>query len=171
MKIVYLSACSQLGGAERALLDILASIRAVDTEHSLHVVTTEDGPLISACRALTVEATVLNMPATIARWATRAPEEGRLSSLLTFLCGRARNCRLLFLRLRRVISSIALKDDVLHTNGFKMHVLAADKADAVSLCGTCTTSFPAAGNAKVLGHLCGACSSRRLQIPTASPPM
>ena len=157
MKILYLSACSQLGGAERALLDMLASIRAADTEHSLHVVTTEDGPLISACRALNVEATVVNVPASIARLGDASAREDRPLSLLTFFAAAPAIAAYL-LRLRRVIGLIA--PDVIHTNGFKMHVLGAlIKPRRVSLVWHMhdfISSRPVM--AKVLRHLCGSCS-------------
>lgn len=119
MKILYLSACSQLGGAERALLDMLASIRAANPEVSLHVVTTEAGPLVSACRALNVEATVVRLPKRVARLGD-TPEETRVSHLLK-LFAAAPSIIAYLLRLRRVIRSFA--PDVIHTNGFKMHVL------------------------------------------------
>lgn len=116
MKILYLSACSQLGGAERALLDMLASIRAANSEVSLHVVTTEDGPLISGCGALGVQATVVPLPKRVARLGDAASEQ----SLLNLFAAAPAIIAYLF-RLRRVIRSFA--PDVVHTNGFKVHVL------------------------------------------------
>ena len=116
MKILYLSACSQLGGAERALLDMLASIRAANSEVSLYVVTTEDGPLVSECGALGVRATVVPLPKRVARLGDAASEQSLLK-----LCAAAPSIIAYLLRLRRVIRSFA--PDVIHTNGFKVHVL------------------------------------------------
>jgi glycosyltransferase involved in cell wall biosynthesis len=116
MKILYLSACSQLGGAERVLLDMLASIRAANSEVSLHVVTTEDGPLISECGALGVQATVVPLPKRVARLGDAASEQSLLN-----LFAAAPSIIAHLLRLRRVIRSFA--PDVIHTNGFKVHVL------------------------------------------------
>ena len=115
MKILYLSACSQLGGAERALLDMLAAIRAANSHLSLHLVTTEDGPLVSECRALNVEATVVRLPKRVARLGDGSAQRpvnlfAAAPSIIAYL-----------LRLRRVIRSFA--PEVIHTNGFKMHVL------------------------------------------------
>jgi glycosyltransferase involved in cell wall biosynthesis len=121
MKILYLSACSQLGGAERALLDMLAAMRAANSHLSLHLVTTEDGPLVSECRALDVEATVVALPKRVARLGD-APEQTRVSHLLN-LFAAAPSIIAYLLRLRRVIRSFA--PDVVHTNGFKVHVLGA----------------------------------------------
>lgn len=116
MKILYLSACSQLGGAERVLLDMLASIRAANSEVSLHLVTTEDGPLVSECGALGVQATVVPLPKRVARLGDAASELSLLN-----LCAAAPLIIAYLLRLRRVIRSFA--PDVIHTNGFKVHVL------------------------------------------------
>ena len=116
MKILYLSACSQLGGAERVLLDMLASIRAANSEVSLHVVTTEDGPLVSECGALGVEATVVPLPKRVARLGDAASEQSLLN-----VFAAAPSIIAHLLRLRRVIRSFA--PDVIHTNGFKLHVL------------------------------------------------
>ncbi|HEY5839324.1 MAG TPA: glycosyltransferase, partial [Pyrinomonadaceae bacterium] len=118
MKILYLSACSQLGGAERVLLDILASIRAANSEVSLHVVTTEDGPLISECDALGVQATVVPLPKRAARLGDATSEQSLLN-----LFAAAPSIIAHLLRLRRVIRSFA--PDVIHTNGFKVHVMGA----------------------------------------------
>src|SRR5688572_30106514 len=102
MKILYLSACSQLGGAERALLDMLASIRAANSQLSLHVVATEDGPLVSECRALGVQATVVHLPKRVARLGDAASEQ----SLLNVFAAAPLIIAYL-LRLRRVIRSFA----------------------------------------------------------------
>ena len=116
MKILYLSACSQLGGAERVLLDMLASIRAANSEVSLHVVTTENGPLVSECGALGLQGTVVRLPKRVARLGDAASEQSLLN-----LFAAAPSIIAHLLRLRRVIRSFA--PDVIHTNGFKAHVL------------------------------------------------
>ena len=120
MKILYLSACSQLGGAERVLLDMLAAIRAANSNLSLHLVTTEDGPLVSECGTLGVQATVVPLPQRVARLGDA--EQTRVSHLLN-LFAAAPSIIVYLLRLRRVIRSFA--PDVIHTNGFKVHVLGA----------------------------------------------
>src|SRR5687767_4449324 len=116
MKILFLSACSQLGGAERVLLDMLASIRAANSNLSLHLVTTEDGPLVAECGTLGVQATVVPLPKRVARLGDAASEQSLLN-----LFAAAPSIIVYLLRLRRVIRSFA--PDVIHTNGFKVHVL------------------------------------------------
>lgn len=157
MKILYLSACSQLGGAERALLDLLASIRATASDHSLHVVTTEDGPLVSECHALGVEATVVRLSGRVARLGDAAIQQERVSNLLNLLAAAPPIVTYLR-RLRRVIRSFA--PDVVHTNGFKMHVLGAlakpRRTPLIWHLHDYLSSRPAM--AKLLRHLCGSCS-------------
>ena len=118
MKILFLSACSQLGGAERTLLDMLASIRAANPQASLHVVTTEEGPLVAECRALDVEATTVHLPKRVARLGDAVSKQSLLD-----LFAAAPSIIGYLLCLRRVIRSFA--PDVVHTNGFKVHVLGA----------------------------------------------
>ena len=67
MKVVYLSPCGQLGGAEKSLLDILASLRAAEPGWPLRLVVSEDGPLISQSQALGVPVTVVPFPSALAR--------------------------------------------------------------------------------------------------------
>jgi glycosyltransferase involved in cell wall biosynthesis len=126
MKIVYLSPSAQLGGAERMLLDVLASIRATEPEWSLHLIVSEEGPLALRAEALGVQTTTLPFPPALARvgdsgagWTT-GKRAGHIALLFKLLW--AAPATLAYLkRLRRVIG--ALKADVLHTNGFKMHLL------------------------------------------------
>jgi len=42
---MYLSAAGELGGAERSLIDILASIRQAQPSWALHLLTAARGPL------------------------------------------------------------------------------------------------------------------------------
>ena len=62
MKIVYLSPSGELGGAEKSLIDILASVSAARPDWSLSLVAGEDGPLLSQVKSLNLAATVLPFP-------------------------------------------------------------------------------------------------------------
>src|SRR4051812_60544 len=62
MKIVYLSPSAQLGGAERLLLDLLASLKEAEPEWSLHLIASDDGPLIEQAKAIEIPATVVPFP-------------------------------------------------------------------------------------------------------------
>ncbi len=127
MKIVYLNPSGQLGGAERCLLDILWSVGAAKPDWSLRLIASDDGPLVSECNALGVSATVVKFPSALARLGDAGAggpagqHQSRWSLLREmFLTGPAawRYAR----KLRQTLGE--LSPDVIHSNGFKMHVLA-----------------------------------------------
>lgn len=118
MNVVFLNPSGQIGGAERSLLDVLASLRAAEPAWSLRLVATADGPLVGAAEALGVRTVVVPLPDAVARLgdggARRAASLPRLAAALPAGLWYVR-------RLRRAVRTLA--PDVLHTNGFKMHVL------------------------------------------------
>jgi glycosyltransferase involved in cell wall biosynthesis len=127
MKIVYLSACGQLGGAEKSLLDILASMRAAKPDWELRLIVAEDGPLVSQSEALGVPAIVVPFPPALTPIgdAGAGGPAGRGRSRLSLLRDviSAGPAIVSYVRkLRRVIREA--RPDLIHTNGFKMHVLA-----------------------------------------------
>ncbi len=119
VKILFLNPCAQLGGAERCLLDVLASLRAAKPAWQLHLIAAEDGPLLAAARDLGVFPECLPFPRRLAR----------LGSFQTrprlFLSGvRAAPALLLYrARLRKAVRRVG--PSVIHSNGLKMHLLAA----------------------------------------------
>lgn len=126
MKILYLSACAQLGGAEKSLLDLLASMRAAKPDWPLRLIVSEDGPLVSRSIALGVATTVVPLPSTVARLGDAAvggPAGHQRSrwSLMSELLSAAPAVLRYVRKLRKVIREIA--PDVIHSNGFKMHLL------------------------------------------------
>jgi len=126
MKILYLSACAQLGGAEKSLLDILASMRAAKPDWPLQLIVSEDGPLVPRSSALGVATTVVSLPPELAQMGDAAVggpaghQQSRWSLLVRiFLAAPA---VLSYVRsLRTLVREIA--PDVIHSNGFKMHLL------------------------------------------------
>lgn len=66
MRILYLSSSGQLGGAERVLLDLAASLRRSHPAWELHLAAVAPGPLISAATDIGVSATVLPLPTALA---------------------------------------------------------------------------------------------------------
>jgi glycosyltransferase involved in cell wall biosynthesis len=147
LSIVYLSASAAVGGAERALLDLLASLRAAEPAWRLAVVAPEEGPLPAAVRALGVDARVLPFPAALAglgdAGASGDGGRGRLSLLAGMLRAGPGAARYVA-RLRALLGE--MRPDVVHTNGFKMHLLGARAAPA---------------GAKVVWHLHDFVSTRR----------
>ncbi len=126
MKILYLSACAQLGGAEKSLLDVFASMRAAKPDWPLHLIVSEDGPLVSRSIALGVPTTVVTLPSALARLGDSAvggPAGHQQSrwSLLTRLVSAAPAIARYTRKLRQAIRELA--PHVIHSNGFKMHLL------------------------------------------------
>ena len=126
MRVVYLNPSGQLGGAEMALLDLMASIRAARPEWTLQLIAGADGPLISRAESLGASALALPFPPALARLG-----DAGLSGPDGTQPARADLVKKLFragspvfkytAELKRALR--AMQPDVIHTNGFKMHVL------------------------------------------------
>lgn len=118
MQIVYLNPCGKLGGAETSLREVLASVRAAEPDWKLWLVLGEDGPLAPIARDLGVNVIVQPFPAELARLGDAGRGVG-LWPLSKALGGTVRYARGLAALLRRI------RPDIVHTNGFKMHLLGA----------------------------------------------
>ncbi len=124
--MVYLNPSGQLGGAEIALLDLLSSIRAAQPEWQLELIAGDDGPLIERARTIGVEADVLHFPQSVARLGdagqnrSGALRAGR-TNLITRLFAAGSPALRYVGKLRTELSR--RNPHVIHTNGFKMHVL------------------------------------------------
>lgn len=126
MKIVFLSPTGELGGAEISLLDILASLRRAEPAWSLHLITASDGPLVRRATALGVSTTVLVFPRSLARLGD-AGMAGRsrmgLPVMARKLLAAGPAVALYTSLLGRMLKDLTA--DIVHTNGFKMHILGA----------------------------------------------
>lgn len=127
MRILYLNPSGQMGGAEMSLLDVLASVRDAKPGWPLGLIIGGDGPLAAQASKLGVLTTILPFPQTLGRLGdsrSNVPSgDYRLSRLKIFtktlLAGPS---GVAYLRkLRRAIKAFA--PDLIHTNGFKMHIL------------------------------------------------
>jgi glycosyltransferase involved in cell wall biosynthesis len=126
MRILFLNPVGLFGGAERSLLDIIASLAAARPDWEMRLVAGSDGPLIRRARAMNIAATVLPMPPLLAQVGDSAARGSsgaigaRLSiaaNLLTAVLATNRYTR----TLAREIEGIA--PTLIYTNGFKMHVI------------------------------------------------
>ena len=124
MTIVFLNPSGELGGAETALLDIVAALRQARPSWTLAVVAAADGPLLARARGLAT-AVAEPFPKALARlgeWGARGSTAGRLAlgaRVITSappLIGYTR-------RLQRRLSE--LQPDIIHSNGLKMHLIGA----------------------------------------------
>jgi glycosyltransferase involved in cell wall biosynthesis len=118
VQIVYLNPCGKLGGAETSLREVLASVRAAEPDWKLWLVLGEDGPLAPIARDLGVNVIVRPFPAELGRLGDAGRGVG-LWPLCKAAWGTARYARGLSALLRQI------RPDIIHTNGFKMHVLGA----------------------------------------------
>jgi len=128
MKLAYLSALGEMGGAERSLYDVLASLRAARPRWELSLLVPSAGLLAERATALGVNVSVVEFPRSLARLgdAGAGGNAGRnvgRSSLLLHLASAAPGVLLYLRRLRRELRRIA--PDVLHANGLKPQLLAA----------------------------------------------
>lgn len=118
VRIVYLNPGGRLGGAETSLRELLASVRAAEPDWELWLVLAEDGPLAAIARGLGVSVLVMPFPPALARLGDSGRGTAPLH-LLAATAATARYARGLARWLRKI------QPDIIHTNGFKMHLLGA----------------------------------------------
>jgi glycosyltransferase involved in cell wall biosynthesis len=128
VKILYLNPSGELGGAERSLLFLMASLRAAKPNWQMQLVAGSDGPLIRRAAEIGVHASAIDFPRSLSRLgdAGAGGPAGKQQSHLRLVgnVGRAGVPSIAYLsRLRRTLARFA--PDLIHSNGFKMHVLAA----------------------------------------------
>jgi glycosyltransferase involved in cell wall biosynthesis len=122
VRVLFLNPGGQLGGAETSLLAILSSLRRAVPSWTLGVVAAGGGPLAAHAEALGVAAAVLPFPAALARFGEHGAGGGRIR--VGVQLGRAAASTAAYLaQLQRLIRRF--RPDVIHSNGLKMHVLAA----------------------------------------------
>lgn len=125
VRVVYLSASGQLGGAERCLLDVLQSVRLAEPAWNLSVVAPRPGMLVERVRALGFTAEVIPMPEGLAALGDSGVQGGAQRMVgvgirtVATLGGVAAYRRRMRTTLRR------LGPDIVHTNGYKMHIMGA----------------------------------------------
>jgi glycosyltransferase involved in cell wall biosynthesis len=124
VRVVYLSPTGALGGAETSLLAMLASIRRARPTWPLHLIAATEGPLIASAGALGVSTSVLPFPPALARLGEHGAAIDRRRLRFAADLGRAAASVAAYgASLRREIRRVG--PDLIHSNGLKMHVLAA----------------------------------------------
>jgi glycosyltransferase involved in cell wall biosynthesis len=123
MRLAFLSVSSQLGGSEVMLLQLFREFCAARPGWPLHLILPGDGPLAARAADLGVAVTVVPMPESLRRvgeWGVSRRSAGRLALRIA----RAALHLPRYQRsLRRELARIG--PDVIHTNGFKAHIVAA----------------------------------------------
>jgi len=124
LRIAFLNPTGQLGGAEHVLLDVLASLKSARPGWCFAVAVGSQGPLVDAVRALHVPVSVVPFPKRLALLGDAAVGSagilaaGRLGLNLIAAIPTT-------LRYRGSLREWlhAFHPDIIHTNGFKMHLL------------------------------------------------
>jgi glycosyltransferase involved in cell wall biosynthesis len=127
MKIVFLNPTGVTGGAEAVLLDSIFSLRTAFPDLSLELVLGSDGPLTTKATELGVRTHVVPLPPAVAKLGdsgvANLPSSISRLVLLGKLALAIPSAALYVRELRSLLKSS--RPDVIHSNGFKTHVLAA----------------------------------------------
>jgi glycosyltransferase involved in cell wall biosynthesis len=125
VSIVFLSPTGQSGGAEAALVEILAGLRESHPSWSLDLIVASDGPLVGGARALGIPVEVVPFPPSLAQLGDWNVGRGFWSraAFIARCAGTAWPAVRYLRRLHRLLADRG--PSVIHTNGFKMHVLGA----------------------------------------------
>ena len=124
MRVALVSVSDQLGGSEMVLLETVRQLRRLRPSWEVHVVTPGRGPM--SARAADLGATIheVAMPEPIARFG----EWGSGGAPALIARGTAAAAALPAYESRFRAALRAIRPDVLHSNGFKAHVLCARAA-------------------------------------------
>jgi len=128
VRILYLNPNGSLGGAERALLDLMHAVRQARPEWVLELMTSGEGEFTTAARAMGMHVFVMPFPAAFSRLGDAgaggpAGDEISRSTALARLSLVAPQLAAYAWKLRRFIREH--HPAVIHSNGFKTHILAA----------------------------------------------
>jgi len=125
VRIVFLNPSGELGGAETALIELLAAVRGARPDWTLNLITSAAGPMLARVERLGVPVKAMEFPPALSRlgeWGRRESATDRVR--LAAGAARAAVPVLSYtLRLRGALTQLA--PDIVHTNGLKMHVLGA----------------------------------------------
>lgn len=124
MRVAFLSVSGEMGGSEVSLLELLRGLRRLAPGWRLDLVVPREGPLAAHARAAGADVHVLPLPPRLARVGeTFAGGAAQFVERCASLVMAAGSVGPYSRRLARLLRELA--PDVVHTNGFKLHVLAA----------------------------------------------
>jgi len=126
MRILFLNPAGGLGGAERCLVDLIASIRAYDSTAHVGVLAGAEGPLLPVVEALGAQVMHLPLAQDLAELGDSALTRGNVRAALATarrLAWGGVHATRYAARLRAAMHQFA--PTVVHSNGIKMHLLAA----------------------------------------------
>ena len=122
MRIVFLNPTGTLGGGERSLLDLIASLRQHDESSEPHLIACDDGPLLAEAARAGATVELLPMPSALAR----TGDSGSVSGWKLVALAQVMRAGVVSLRFARTLRDAiaAARPDVVHSNGLKTHLLA-----------------------------------------------
>jgi glycosyltransferase involved in cell wall biosynthesis len=124
MRLAFLSVSGEMGGSEVSLLELVRGLRRLAPSWRLDVVVPRDGPLAANARAAGAAVHVLPLPPRLARAGeTFAGGAAQFVERCASLVLAAGSVGPYSRRLAGLLRDLA--PNVVHTNGFKLHVLAA----------------------------------------------
>jgi glycosyltransferase involved in cell wall biosynthesis len=129
MRIAFLSVSAEFGGSESAMWQLVRGLRRLSPSNEAIVVVPREGALSARVRETGAEVRVLSMPdalASFGEWSLKGATAVARRS--TALLAALRTVPAYREALRALLSALA--PDVVHSNGFKMHVLGARSAPA-----------------------------------------
>lgn len=134
MKILYTNASSQLGGAERNLIDVICAVQKQDPSIEITVlITALDGPLVAELTPLGVKIILLELPRKIARFGDSGLKRGNKTANVFKLVTGLPVVELVryWWQLRQTIK--AIDPDLIHSNGFKTHLLVSSFGTSIPI--------------------------------------
>jgi glycosyltransferase involved in cell wall biosynthesis len=127
MRIAFLNANGELGGAERSLLDLMASMGQLREAPEMRAILGADGPLRSKAEAAGVQVTLAPIPAALGELGDSSLEFGGRFGAALSLAVRAGPAALAtrryVSRLRKVLRDV--EPSLVHSNDNKSHILAS----------------------------------------------
>jgi glycosyltransferase involved in cell wall biosynthesis len=124
LRILFLNPVGVLGGAERALLDLLACLRRLEPALSLHLLVGTEGPLLEEARGVGVDSRLLPLPEPLSALGDSGLRGRGPGALWGLARGMAPVPGLLGGYLQAVRREVrALRPHLIHSNGMKTHML------------------------------------------------
>ena len=123
-RVLMIDPISELGGAERVLLDVIASVKAVQPNISFHVILFVEGPLSSAIGRLGATTAILELPRRLQAIGESSPLKSQWRVGAKTILALLRSIVAFTRFLGALRSEIKRWDpDLIHTNGMKAHLI------------------------------------------------
>lgn|GEM_PF-148879 len=124
-RVLFLSISSELGGAERSLLNLLTTLNRAYPSMERHLLLLgNDGPLAEEAKRIGVKVRVLPLPRRILETGDSGLKGGRLVGLFSLAARLLITTPAMLLYLKRLRAAVReIQPSVIHSNGFKTHLL------------------------------------------------